>query len=126
MLEDEEFNLSAQHNGYNPTMISRYWCLDDNELIITDSVNSNHKQLSKLINVKGRFHIHPKIKVKEIDNMSFMLGENILLQFQSEYLEEKVYIEEFEYAHGYNRIVKSKVIVYSFHDKVKITIGETN
>ena len=124
LLEDEEFNLSAQHNGYNPIMISRYWCLDDNEVIITDTVNSYHKKLSKPINVKGRFHVHPKIKVKEIDNLSFMLGENILLQFQSEYLDEKVYIEEFEYAHGYNRIVKSKVIVYSFQDKIKITVGE--
>ena len=123
-LKDEKIHLQTIYNG-------RY-VKYENEIKLLKDVNKlhlqklEHMEKSKSgIRYKELLDENEKLKnrIEDAEQRGFDEGRD-QYQVDSEYLDEKVYTEEFEYAHGYNRIVKSKVIVYSFQDKIKITVGE--
>lgn len=119
-LLEEANQLKAQHNGYQPHIISRSWCQNEGVILITDEIKTNSVHPI----AKGRFHIHPDLEVERISHNSFKLGDSILLEFDTGLIEESIDVGEYEYAKGYNQTSKAKVITYSCSRLTKTIIRE--
>ena len=114
--------ISLTHDGYKPVIVNRSFILDPRENIkIVDKIKS--KTNSQLVLIEGRFHLHPSINLEIIDNNSVKINQNIIMRFEDKKNENSAFrIESFQYAQGYNNLINSKSIVYTFNDKIEIKI----
>lgn len=120
-LEKSKSFIRASHNGYKGLNISRTIFCEDLSLVIVDQVESINNTEKRII--YGRLHIHPSFSVNIKKDGEVNVGNILSLEFSSpanEFCEIK--LDEYEYALGYNRLKKAKVIVYSCQNQTKIKI----
>jgi len=112
LLEDEVDKISASHNGYKSAGII---CIRKVEVLdglirITDIVQGSRN--SDLI--QGHLHLHPNVQF-QLKNNIFLLNNKIEIQFP-----EKTHLEiiEFNYSQGFNDLVPSKKLIYTFKEEI--------
>jgi hypothetical protein len=126
ILNDHIDELKAQHTGYDPVEVTRTWGINTVGITITDEVSLNNKVKVDNIKAEGRIHIHPDVDLIKLDKNSFKLGHFILITFQKHSSKDNIWLEEFDYALGYNCTVKSQVLVYNIQEKIKIQISDAS
>ena len=116
--------IKASHNGFKDCIVSRMWWYSDNgDLLILDEVAMSNSETNSLS--KGRLHFHPDLSLQLENDVSVKVGNELLIEFSSSFKEiPEIYIGDYSYAQGYNRLRKAKVVTYSFNDQIKITIRE--
>lgn len=114
--------ISLTHDGYKPVKVKRDFILESSENVkIVDDIKS--KTNSHIVHIEGRFHLHPNTNLEIIDDNSLKINQNILMRFENNKDENFAFrIESSQYAQGYNNLIDSKSIVYTFNDKIEIKI----
>jgi len=124
LIADDPLVVIASHDGYNKAVITREFNAEQKgEITITDTLTIKSEPNKTL--GEGRLHFEPNVRVKQLDEYTFLLNEQIELLFQTNISNGlSLKIEEFDYAQGYNNLVRSKVIVYSVREQITVLIRE--
>ncbi len=125
ILNDTEY-LEATHNTYDPLIINRTWSIKNGVVNIQDILQDVVEFIyySPMFEAKGKLHIHPDYSIEFLDNYSLCLSNGLTINFDSPENKGEVGIEEYKYAHGYNKTRLAKVITYKFSSSIKISIRE--
>ena len=122
LIQDNNYKIVAQHFGYSPVVVKRTWEAVNGSIVIYDEL----KNSSKSFEAQGKLHLHPSIKVEQLDNNSFRLSNNLLFTFDSLMDSLDVSVGQYQYCQGYNNTLDAVELVYACTDKMKITIREAN
>ena len=122
LIHDNDFKIAAQHFGYSPFVVKRTWEVVNESIVIYDEL----KNTSKSFEAKGKLHLHPSIKIEQLDNCSYKLSNNLLISFESLMDWLDVSVGQYQYCQGYNNTLDAVELVYACPDKMKITIREAN
>ena len=123
IIEHDKTKTKAYHNGFSGSKVSREILSGESSMSIIDNVVlSNRKNNRKVV---GRFHFHPDVKISKIKNGKYNINNSLILKFDSNLSKlNKIKIENYNYAMGFNQLKKAKVIKYPCIDEMKTTIYE--
>ena len=124
LLNDDDF-IKAKHSGYKNSVISRIWDSDNEDLVVLDEVETSIRE--KRSWSKGKLHFHPDLTLKLENNSKLKVGNELVIEFSSSLKEDlEIWLEEYNYAQGYNHLRKARVVIYACYDQMKITIREAS
>lgn len=119
-MDESKNGIAAIHNGYEFIGLrhKRSWQWKENVISITDEI------IEKKQNIKSfaSFHFHPSVNVEIIDGIVSAGDVKLVCDGQN-----LIKIEDYNYAAGFNKTVRGKVVRISFtHDlNTKITFDRT-
>lgn len=117
ILNETSNSIEAEHNGYKKMGIShkrRFECRE-NEINIQDIILSHRKNKKNI--GRAYLHFHPSI-VPKIENNSIKVSAATIVINNS----DSIYIEEYPFANGFNKITPAKMVVILFSDKLSMKI----
>ena len=122
---DDDQKLIATHDGFG-TFTSRTFDISiTGQMALTDKLE--YRSTSKGYYGKGRLQLHPDVYVQQLDEVTFLLNNNIELTFQSDnYNPSIIDLEKYNYAKGYNILIEATVISYSVFEQTIIMIREAS
>ena len=122
LIQDDYYKIAARHFGYSPVVVKRTWEVANRSIVICDEL----KNQSKRSEAKGKLHLHPSVKIEQLDFNSYKLSNNLLITFEYSTDSLDVSIGHYQYCQGYNNTLDAVELVYGCPDKMKITIREAN
>lgn len=117
ILEDMESQVKAIHSGYSNLGVyhTRIFNADASQITLEDVLSKEIKEEQIAF-----FHFHPSVKRIEIqENTVNLAEENIRITFDNP---EKIQLQPFDYATGFNQREKSQKIAVSFQKTLKTQI----
>jgi len=116
ILEETKMNLKASHTGYEDLGIRhvREWKNQKNSVEIVDCIEGKETDAVAFI------HLHPEVKLEQIEEGRFRLNNHILRFDNFKY----VNIEKYAFCLGFNKTVKTDKIRIEFKGVLKTTIKE--
>jgi len=122
---DDDQKLTAEHNGFGTITSRTFDSTVTGQMTITDQLV--YQSNSKGYHGKGFLHFHPDVHLKQIDEATFLINNQITLSFNSDkYNPSIIELENYSYAKGYNKLLDAKVISYSVFEQTKIQIREAS
>lgn len=123
---DGNQGFQAEHDGYKPLIIKRIWNFTKQSINIEDEILYQSKSTSNSSNLEaiGRFHINPDLVVEQQTETIFKIGDKIILELKSSSCQEKIWIKEFNYSLGLNKLVMGQVINYTCRGQMKYSFYE--
>ncbi len=114
ILVDDEFTVSAKHDGFRKYGIehTRTFAMNKEGITINDTLNSKES-------AKAYFHLHPNCEVEFLSGKNAIFVDANELRFKGS---ESVVIETYAYALGFNSTVKAKKIVVTFRQTLTTSI----
>jgi hypothetical protein len=118
ILEESQTQLGASHTGYNNLDINhtRVFQIDVSEIKISDKLDGEKKDSIAFM------HLHPDIKLEEMESGRFRLN-SLILEFKNFNL---IKTEEYEFCSGFNRTSKANKIRIEFNGVLKTKISNEN
>lgn len=120
---DEDQYLTAEHDGYGTRVSRTFDSKVSGQMTIADMliVQSN----SNGVCAKGYLHLHPDVSLKQLDETTYLINNQIELTFQGgKYNPLVIEIGNYSYARGFNRLVNATVLAYSVFEQTMIRIRE--
>lgn len=119
VLKDTSTEIIASHNGYRSLKAShkRIFRHENNKFIVEDIVQSK-----KSVKAQGHIHFHPDVEVKRSPS-GFMINDDLQLIIEGA---TDIYLQEYKYAAGFNKLYPAIHVIYSFEDKVLIEFIPVN
>lgn len=116
IIDDKENQIKASHNGYRAFGITHSRALKsiNNKIEITDTLKSTKTDAFG----KGHLHLHPDVSF-QLNTNSILLNETVEIQFSKE---AKLELENYMFCNGFNDLVPSKKLSYSFNNQVTFSI----
>lgn len=111
ILQDELTKVVAAHNGFRDCKHKRLFSLENNTFIIEDEVAGGNE-------LKAHFHFAPNCEIEVIDNKK-LLVDAVEIQF---FEHQKLEIQEYYFAKGYNTTIIAKKVVVLFTEKLRTEI----
>ncbi|MBI5373891.1 MAG: alginate lyase family protein [Candidatus Schekmanbacteria bacterium] len=113
-LKEAPDSITAEHTGYMRigAVHRREFEFHDTKVVISDSIISNRKYLSFAF-----LHFHPEVNVNVENNMVIADGKQIIITGY-----ENIEMNDFDYAIGFNRLLKAKMVKVSFYKNLTIEI----
>lgn len=115
-LKENANKITGTHNGYEFMGIlhQRSWEWDEDKIIILDKLDGN----SENVRAQAFLHFHPDVRV-EVDADVIRLGSsNVKVEGQ-----QSLQLEDYDYALGFNKTIKGKVLNIHFKDQLRIVIS---
>lgn len=111
ILSEDKNNITAEHNGYRAfgLKLLRTLKVEENEFILIDRIIGDETG-KKII---GHFHFHPSCKV-EMEENTVVVNDKVVFTFQGNVSFSQ---HEYDYANGFNQLLKSMKISYQMIDK---------
>ncbi|NPA81725.1 MAG: hypothetical protein GXO31_03845 [Epsilonproteobacteria bacterium] len=115
LIEKENF-IEASHDGYERIgyIHKRRFEKFENKIIIQDFIEKREDAKNDL-DIVSYLHFHPDVKVILRENSIF--ADDLKISIEGA---EKMEIDDYFYAKGYNRLVRSKVALIYFKNKCKM------
>ena len=112
-VRSTENSCSAMLKGFTSAGIrhKREWEFSENRIIIKDLLDGKHL-------CKAFLHFHPKINVEQAEGS--ISGDNFSITFKNH---SKISLDNYDYAEGFNRLVKAKVAVVLFSGRLQTEIA---
>ena len=115
-LHGKEFLITLKYAGIPKIIHTRKVKFANKQISIEDFVNG--------ISQSGlHIHLHPKVRVKKINNNQFVLNEDILITFEGNIINS--FCEKYECAESFNSLVTANRITTIF-ERSAITIIQVN
>lgn len=115
IIKNEVDTIIASHNGYRSLGIS---CKREvkslNRLEITDTVSGSKKDDL----IQGHLHLHPNVEYQLKAN-TILLNEKTEIKFPED---TQLEVMEYLYCKGFNDLVPSKKIVYTFNEQITFSL----
>ena len=122
---DDDHKLTASHNGFGCLTSRTFDSTVSGQMTITDELM--YQSNSKGYYGKGYLHFHPDVHLKQVDEATFLINNQITLSFNSDkYNPSIIELENYSYAKGYNKLLDAKVISYSVFEQTIIQIREAS
>tara|TARA_R100000353_G_scaffold175198_2_gene144917 strand:+ start:16387 stop:17913 length:1527 start_codon:yes stop_codon:yes gene_type:complete len=115
ITNDAEDNIAAYHDGYKKLGVKHYraFKFKPDNITILDS-------LLKKIDGVFYLHLHPNCTIVQRSSTIFEINSSIKIEFIGS---KKVAIEEYLYAYGFNKYLKSNRLIICFEDSLKTFIS---
>jgi len=113
ITEENSNRICGYHNGFHPAMHKRSIECNERQITVCDTV-SNTASLSS----KAYIHFHPNIRVEYADKQ--LLINNFRINFEGA---EKISLQSYKYAAGFNYLVDSVLAEILFTNQLKMTIS---
>jgi hypothetical protein len=116
ILKDEPNWVIAAQDGYSKlnTEHQREWVIDDEKIVIRDSINSKTS-----VNSVASFHFHPDIQ-PEMQSQNSVQAGGIYFEFNNS---TTLKIEDYAYNNGFNQHQTAAVVRVPFIDKLETSIN---
>ena len=122
---DFDQKLTATHDGFGTFSSRSFDSSTTGQITITDKLE--YRSTSKGYYGKGYLHLHPEVRLEQLDEATFLLNNQLEFTFQSDkYNPSNIELEKYSYAKGYNTLIDSTVISYSVFEQTIIQIRETS
>ena len=122
---DDDQKLTATHDGFGTLTSRTFDGSVAGQMTFIDKLE--YRSTSKGYYGKGYLHLHPDVRLEQLNEATFLLNNQIELTFQSDkYNPSIIELENYSYAQGYNRLVDAIVISYSVFEQTIIQIREAS
>jgi uncharacterized heparinase superfamily protein len=122
---DEKHVIKAQHDGYRTSLSREFQGYTEGHIVIKDQIL--YKSSSSCYCLRGLLHLHPEVKLEQIDERTILLNRWLKCTFQTDKNNSpSLILGDYEYANGYNKLIPSKVISYSVFEETIIQVSEAN
>lgn len=119
LVEEKQNSIRASHNGYRSfgVICERNVQSTENALRITDTITGNKKEDL----IQGHLHLHPNVTFQLKDHI-LLLNDSIEIKFPKE---TQLKMENYFYCKGFNDLIKSNKVVYTFNQSTTFTIKQS-
>jgi hypothetical protein len=122
---DDGQNLAATHDGFDILTSRRFDGSVTGQMTIADKLQ--YRSSSKGYYGKGYLHLHPDVHLEQLDEATFLLNNQIELNFLSDKHNPSIIeLENYSYAKGFNKLIDATVISYTVFEQTIIQIRETS
>lgn len=116
LIKDEHETIIASHNGYRNLSITcqrEVQAFKDSFVIKDTIIGETHDAL-----IQGHLHLHPDVIFNLEDNV-LTLNSTVQLEFPQN---TTIEIEDYFYCQGFNHLIPSKKLIYTFNKETTFTI----
>ena len=122
---DDDQKLNATHDGFCTLTSRTFDGSIAGQMTLIDKLE--YRSTSKDYYGKGYLHLHPDVRLEQLDEATFLLNNQIELTFQSDkYNHSIIDLDRYSYAKGYNTLIDATVISYSVFEQTIIQIREAS
>ena len=122
---DDDQKLTATHDGFGTLTSRTFDGSVAGQMTLIDKLE--YRSTSKGYYGKGYLHLHPDVRLEQLNEATFLLNNQIELTFQSDkYNPSNIVLENYSYAKGYNILIDAYVISYPVFEQTKIQIREAS
>ena len=122
---DDDQKLMVTHDGFGTLTSRSFDSSTKGQITILDKLE--YRSTSKGYYGKGYLHLHPEVRLEQLDEATFLLNNQLELTFQSDKYDSSIIeLENYSYAKGYNTLIDATVISYSVFEQTIIQIREVS
>ena len=125
VVSDTETVLTARHDGYKKYGIihERMWCLESNQIRITDQLLSIRDEAETGQQGVARFYFHSAVAVNIVDDL--IVAGPLQIAFTS-VTKMSLSVKGYELATGFNQLIPSLFVEISFINRLETTLTLLN
>ncbi|MFB5944266.1 heparinase II/III domain-containing protein [Albibacterium profundi] len=115
IISEDENSIVASHDGYKQkfnAIHTRTFSFQEDLIEIKDVISSR-------VSSKANFHLHPDIEIEKVNDSRYILGDIGTISFSNLI---KSSIESYDFAEGFNKTRKGKVLVINFVNELNTKI----